>query len=70
MVKYNRNMTIAEIVFSDLKTIEVFQKYGLDCMRCLGAKTETLEEVARTNGIDLEKIIHDLNNIEKENACV
>lgn len=70
MVKYNKDMTISEIVFSNFKTIEVLKKYGLNCIGCLGAETETLEDVARTKGIDLDRILNDLNNIEKENACV
>ncbi|SHK43002.1 hybrid cluster protein-associated redox disulfide domain-containing protein [Caminicella sporogenes DSM 14501] len=69
-MRYNKDMTISEIVFSDFKTIEVFKKYGLSCLRCLGAETETLEEIARINEINLNKMIEDLNNVGRENACV
>jgi hybrid cluster-associated redox disulfide protein len=70
ILKYNKNMTISEILFSNSKTIEVMHKYGLTCLNCLGAERETLEEVARANEIDLDKMIKDLNNLEKEDACV
>lgn len=69
-MKYNRDMTISQILFSDSRTIEVLHKYGLNCLNCLAAEKETLEIVCRVNDIDENDIIEDLNNIEKENACV
>lgn len=63
-------MTVSEVLFSNCRTIEIFHKYGLNCLNCLASETETLEIVARVNEIDIETLIEDLNKIENENACV
>ncbi len=71
-MKYTKDMTISKILFNNSRTIEIFHKYNLDCLKCLGAEKETLEEVARVNNLDVNKMIEDLNNIdieEKKNAC-
>ncbi len=60
---YTKDMTIREILFRDSKNIDIFHKYGLKCLSCLGSEIETLEEMARANEIDLDKIIQELNEI-------
>ncbi len=69
-MKYHKDMTISQILFSDSRTIEIFHKYELNCLNCLAADNETLEIACRVNDIDEENIIEDLNNIENKNACV
>lgn len=64
-MKYKKDMTISQILFSNSRTVEVFHKYGLNCINCLAAENETLEVVCRINDIDQEQIIQDLNNIEE-----
>jgi len=62
-MKYNKDMTISEILFAKPKAIEIFKKYGLHCQSCLGAKTETLEIATRVNGINLKEILGDLERL-------
>lgn len=63
-MRYNKDMTISEILFTNPNVIEVFKKYGLNCQNCFGAETETLEIASRVNGINLEEILFDLENLE------
>tara|TARA_B100000965_G_C19331682_1_gene643293 strand:- start:411 stop:602 length:192 start_codon:yes stop_codon:yes gene_type:complete len=63
-MKYNKDMTIAQIIFTNPKNLEVLKKYGLRCQTCFGAQTETLEVAARVNGIKLENILRDFEMVE------
>lgn len=63
-MKYNKDMTIAQIIFTNPKNLEVLKKYELRCQTCFGAQTETLEVAARVNGIKLEDILRDLEMVE------
>ncbi len=40
---------------------EVFESFGLPCRRCAVAEVETVEEGARSKGIDPKKILSRLN---------
>ncbi len=65
-MKYNKDMTINKIIFTNPKNLEILKKYGLRCQTCFGAHTETLEVAARVNGIKLEDIIRDLEMVDIE----
>jgi hybrid cluster-associated redox disulfide protein len=40
---------------------EVLKSFGLPCGRCAVAEVETIEEGARSKGIDAEKVLAKLN---------
>ncbi len=61
MSKITKDMGLLEIVQSYPETIEVFQKYGLGCIGCAAARFENLEAGAKVHGIDIEKMVEDLN---------
>ncbi|WP_026893607.1 DUF1858 domain-containing protein [Clostridiisalibacter paucivorans] len=60
---FNKDMTIAEIIFKDRRTIKVFEKYGMGCKGCNGSNTETLESALRFHGIDVDEMLRELNKI-------
>jgi len=60
--KISKDMTLAEAVSRYPKTIPVFMKYGMHCMGCPMAMQETIEEGATVHGIDLKKMLKDLND--------
>lgn len=64
-MKYNKDMTVYEILLADPKNLEIFKKYGLRCQTCFGAQTETLEVAARVNGIKLDEILFDLERLKE-----
>ena len=60
-----KEMTIAEVIEKYPKTASVFMIYGLHCFGCPLAQSETLEELARANQMDLKKLLKDLNKAAK-----
>ncbi|MGM9993787.1 MAG: DUF1858 domain-containing protein [Candidatus Avigastranaerophilus sp.] len=61
MSEITKDMGLLEIVQSYPETIEVFQRYGLGCLGCAAARFENLEAGAKVHGIDVEKMVEDLN---------
>ena len=62
MSKITKDMGLLEIVQEHPETIEVFQKYGLGCIGCAAARFENLEAGAKVHGIDVDKMVEDLNS--------
>lgn len=51
-----KTMTLGEIVEKFPITVEIMMKYGLHCIGCHLAVTETLEQGAKGHGMDDEEI--------------
>lgn len=62
-----KEMGIVEIVQKYPRTAEVFKAHGMGCLGCMAAKFENLEQGAAAHGIDLNKLIADLNEVIKVN---
>ena len=60
-MKISKKSKIREMMEKNPKTIQVFQKYGMQCMGCSAAFLETVEEAAQVHNIDLNLLIEDLN---------
>jgi len=56
-----KDMTIASVVKKDPRTMEVFFNYGLHCVGCFAAEFDTIESGAKVHGINVEHLLHDLN---------
>ncbi len=56
-----KDMNVSEVLDMDDRYEEIFAKYYLTCAGCPGAMMETLEQAAEGHGIDLEKLLADLN---------
>ncbi len=61
MSKITKDMGIIDVIQSYPETIEVFQKYGFGCIGCAAARFENLEAGAKVHGIDIDKMVEDLN---------
>lgn len=57
----SKDMSILEVLQAYPRTREVFARYGMGCMSCMGAVEETIEAAARMHGLDLDKLLADLN---------
>lgn len=60
-MKITENMLLNDILDMDPDPTEVFLRHGLNCLGCPGAHSENLREAAEGHGIDLKKLIDDLN---------
>ncbi|MFA5526988.1 MAG: DUF1858 domain-containing protein [Peptostreptococcales bacterium] len=60
---YNKNITkdtsIAEIIEEGL--VDILVKNGLNCLGCPASYHESLQEAAKGHGVELEKILDELN---------
>ncbi|QCX32807.1 DUF1858 domain-containing protein [Caloramator sp. E03] len=56
-----KDMPITDIVSKYPETVEVFASYGMGCIGCMAARFENLEQGAMAHGIDVNKLVEDLN---------
>ncbi|RPI17121.1 MAG: iron-sulfur cluster repair di-iron protein [Ignavibacteriae bacterium] len=56
-MQVQKENTIGEVVASNFKTAQVFEKYGLDF--CCGGK-KTISDACAKNGVDTDKLINEL----------
>ncbi len=59
-----KDMTIGEIIRKIPTATEVLMSFGMGCVGCPSAQSETLEEAAMVHGINLDDLIAAINNIE------
>jgi len=60
-----KEMSIGEVVTKYPQTIPVFQAHGMGCLGCAVAKFENVEQGASAHGIDVDKLMQDLNDAIK-----
>jgi hybrid cluster-associated redox disulfide protein len=63
-----KEMIIGEVVQKYPQTVEVFLKHGLMCFGCAVARYENVEQGAMAHGIDVERLVKDLNVAASEVA--
>jgi hybrid cluster-associated redox disulfide protein len=62
-----KNMSITEVVSKYPETVPVFMQHGMGCLGCAAARFENIEQGALAHGINVDKLIEDLNKaVEKE----
>ncbi|KAB3529335.1 DUF1858 domain-containing protein [Alkaliphilus pronyensis] len=61
MAKITENMTIMDVLNMDREAAAVFMKYGLHCLGCPGATMESIGDAGKVHGIDVSKLVEDLN---------
>jgi hybrid cluster-associated redox disulfide protein len=59
--------SIGECVEKHPETIKVFMDHGMHCMGCAVAHFENIGDGAKAHGIDVKKLVEDLNKaVEKK----
>ncbi|SCY61935.1 DUF1858 domain-containing protein [Alkaliphilus peptidifermentans] len=61
MAKITEDMTIMDVLRMDREAAAVFMKYGLHCLGCPGATMESIADAGKVHGIDVSKLVEDLN---------
>lgn len=64
MDKITENTLIFEALEINPNAAEILMKYGMHCLGCALAHGETVGEAAGVHGIDLEKMLEELNKID------
>jgi hybrid cluster-associated redox disulfide protein len=62
--KINKDMTFADLIELDKKAAGKLADRGLFCGGCPMAKFETIENGAKAHGVDVKKLIEELNSDE------
>lgn len=62
MKKITKNMTIGEVLMVKPTASVVLAKHGFHCMGCPMSQMETLEQGAKVHGIDVSKLLKELNS--------
>ena len=60
-----RNTLIRDIVKIGPEAIRILMSFGMGCIGCPASQNESIEEAASVHGIDVEKILESLNNVQK-----
>lgn len=58
-----KEMGIMEVVQKYPQTVEVFQNAGMGCLGCAAARFENIAQGAGAHGIDIDKLIEELNKV-------
>jgi hybrid cluster-associated redox disulfide protein len=56
------DMSIAEVLKVDRKLAKILLDNGMHCLGCPHAAAESLAEAGAVHGIEVDKMIHDLNS--------
>jgi len=64
--KITKDMSFAEVLQKYPKTAHIFIAHGMHCIGCVMARFETIEQGAAAHGIDIKKLITDLNKAIKK----
>jgi len=61
------NMLIADILKEHPGSADVFKKFNMGCISCLGIQSETLEKGCMMHGLDVNEVLKELKKLEKDN---
>jgi len=59
--KITGKMSINDVIEKYPETVDIFMKYGLSCVGCPFAMMESLEQGAKSHGINIKELLKDLN---------
>lgn len=56
-----KDMLIGDILQTHPEAAEILMSFGMGCVGCPSSQMETLEQAAMVHGLDLEKLLQELN---------
>ena len=59
--KFNKNMTIGEVIRQDPNTAALLNQYGMHCTSCPFSQMESLEQAGQVHGCDVDALVKALN---------
>ena len=64
--KITKEMTFGEVLKKYPETVKTFLQFGMHCFGCHLADEETIEQGALAHGVEVDKLIEDLNKTVEE----
>lgn len=65
MILITKNTRIIDVLEKYPGSYAIFRKFGMGCTECMGASMETLENGARMHGVDINELLHAVENFLK-----
>lgn len=56
-----KDMLIGDLIRMKPESIDVLLRYGMGCIACPASLSETLEEACMVHGMEVERLLEDLN---------
>ncbi len=68
IMQVEKTMTLAQVLNADRGTARIFMEFGMHCLSCPCATAESLEEACAAHGVNVDELVHQLNEYfaEKE----
>lgn len=60
-MQVTKDMTIGELLMMDRSAGAILMQNGMYCVGCPSAAGETLEEASMVHGMDIDKLLSDIN---------
>lgn len=60
--RITKDMTIGEVIKMDPTRTEVLMAFGMGCVGCPSAQSETIEEAAAVHGLNIDALMKALND--------
>jgi len=60
-MKATKDMTIGELLMMDRGAGAILMENGMHCVGCPSAASETLEEASMVHGMEIDKLLADIN---------
>lgn len=61
----NKDSKIIDVLRQYPEAIEVFERFGMGCIGCMGMVEETIDDGAKMHHLPVEKLVDELNRINK-----
>lgn len=63
---FTKDSKIIDVLRQHPETAEVFERFGMGCIGCMGMISETIENGAKMHQISIEMLLNELNIIKKK----
>ena len=60
-MQVTKDMTIGELLMMDRSAGAILMQNGMHCVGCPSAAGQTLEEASMVHGMDIDKLLSDIN---------
>ncbi len=67
-MKFNKDMTMGEILSINPEARAVLEGFGMHCCGCPVSQAEVLEEACEVHGINVDEVLNELNSLEGDDC--